>query len=214
MPTPISWRYAGTATSSRLAALEHPRPAAELAAALRNELTLECYHPDPGQTDFSYVRAVFCGTVGPTLFDWFFNAKTGYRGAYFDSPEAGLQFNRSLIDALAPTLTAWVIARHLANNIDWIITSLAAPSAKAWLAEHPGLCQACTGEWSPLYVSELAIQNGRWERAAHTLADWGRQAPLLRKIRIFGGLINAQGEEWVASHKLGRSAHIFEHGWS
>jgi hypothetical protein len=209
-----NWRYVGADTNSRLDGLAHSRPAAELPAALRAELTVGCYHRDPGQTDASYERAVFCGTVEPTLFDWFFNARTGYRGAYYDSPEAGFRFNRTLIDNLAPALAGWAVAQHQENDVDWILRSLAAPSAKAWLAEHPGLCPACAGEWSPSYVSALHIQNGRWEHAVHTHAEWGRQAPYLTKIRIFGGLINGRSEECVASHKVDRASQIFKHGWS
>lgn len=210
----VNWQYIGTATRNRLDALENACPAAELSTALLAGFTLACYHRDPGQIDSSFERAIFCATVEPTLFDWFFNTKTGYRGAYYDSPEAGLRFNRSLIDNLAPTLASWAVAQNRENDIDWIRRSLAAPSAKVRLAEHPGLCSACAGEWSSSHVSELYIQNGRWEHAVHTHAEWGRQAPFLTKIRIFGGLINGHGEEWVASHKLGRASHIFEHGWS
>ena len=85
MSDTIPWRYVGTATSERLAALEHPRSAIGLPTALRDELTLVCYHRDSGHTDPSYERAIFCGSVPPALFDWFFNASTGYRGAYYES---------------------------------------------------------------------------------------------------------------------------------
>lgn len=214
MSSIANWHYIGAAKRSRLDALENSRPAAEFSAALRAEFTVVCYHRDPGQTDSSYERAIFCGTVEPTLFDWFFNARTGYRGAYYDSPEAGLRFNRSLIDDLAPTLASWAVAQNRECDSDWIRRSLAAPSAKAWLAEHPGLCSACAGQWSPSHHSELHIQNGRWEHAVHTHGEWGSQAPYFTKIRIFGGLINGRGEEWVASQKWGRASHIFEHGWS
>ncbi len=214
MSATTNWHYVGTATSGRMAALASPRPAAELPVVLREGLALVCYHRDPGHTDTSYERAVFCGTVEPSIFDWFFNASTGYRGAYYEAADAGLRFNRALINCVAPTLVRWVIAQDSAENGDWIVKSLCAPSAKAWLAEYPGLCSACEGEWSQSQTSELRIENGRWEQATHTHAIWGRQAPLLTKIRIFGGLINAHGQEWLAAHKEGRATHISQHGWN
>jgi hypothetical protein len=214
MPATSSWRYNGSATSERLAALLHSPLREQLPAALCRGLILACYHRDPGQTDSSYERAIFCGSVDPTLFDWFFNARTGYRGAYYDSPEAGLRFNRILIDHLAPMLVSWAASQDGRKDIDWVRRSLSAPSAKAWLSEHPGVCQECAGEWSQSHSSDLQIENERWESETHTHAAWGRQAPLLSKIRIFGGLINAQNQEWVAGHKKNRATHISEHGWS
>jgi hypothetical protein len=36
----------------------------------------------------------------------------------------------------------------------------------------------------------------------------------MTKIRVFGGFMNADGNEWLASHKSERAAHIWEYGWS
>lgn len=208
------WRYIGNIARTRRTSLEHPRPATELPAALVEGFTIACYHRDQGQSDSSYARAVFCGVVEPNLFDWFFNAQTGYRGAYFQSPEAGIAFNRNLIDASIPALTTWAASRYGADAAAWSLKSLSASSAKAWLAEHPGLCAQCAGEWSSSHAADLSIQNGRWEQADHTHSEWGRQAPIFTKIRIFGGLINADGKEWIAPHKLTRSADISANGWT
>jgi hypothetical protein len=148
------------------------------------------------------------------LFDWFFNATTGYRGAFFESASAGTQANRAFVDHLAPFLADWAIGQQLDPDRQWVLASLAKSSAKAWLAEYPGLCTMCAGEWSSSYGAELHIENSRWERSAHVHSAWGRQAPLLSKIRIFGGFVDAQQKEWLASHKTERAEHIWEHGWS
>ena len=169
---------------------------------------------EPREHDASYARAVFCGTVDPRLFDWFFNARTGYRGAYYEAPAAGTLANRALVDQLSDLLVDWALAQQLDCDRPWILASLTKPSAKAWLAECPGLCASCSGEWSPSDVSELQIENSRWEAASHTHSTWGRQAPYLTKIRIFGGLIDSEQSEWLAAHKTDRAAHIWEHGWS
>lgn len=211
---PATWRYVGDAESERLSALAQPLTHAKLPGALQRGLTLKCFHREPRQDDASYERAVFCGTVGNELFDWFFNASTGYRGAFFESPDAGTRANRSLVDQLAEFLADWALAQQLDRDRQWILASLFKPSAKAWLAEHPGLCSLCAGEWSPSYVSKLQIENSRWEVSSHVHSTWGRQAPRMSKVRIFGGFLNAAQNEWLASHKEERATHIFEHGWS
>jgi hypothetical protein len=211
---PSAWRYVGKSDPERLAALAQPLPHAKLPRALQRGLTLKCFHREPRQDDASYERAVFCGTVDAQLFDWFFNASTGYRGAFFESPDVGTRANRALVDQLAHFLSEWALAQQLDRDSQWILASLSKPSAKAWLAESPGLCALCAGEWSPTYVSELHIENSRWEKSSHIHSAWGRQAPCLSKIRFFGGFINAAQNEWLASRKTERARHIWEHGWS
>lgn len=209
-----AWRYVGTADSERLAALTNPLPNAELPNALQRGLSLKCFHRETRCDDPSFDRAVFCGTVDHKLFDWFFNASTGYRGAFFDLPDIGTRANRALVDHLANFLAEWAISQQLDRDLQWVLASLSKPSAKAWLAEHPGLCVHCAGEWSTTYVSELHIENSRWETFSHVHSTWGVQAPRLSKIRFFGGFIDAGQNEWIASHKIERARHIWEHGWS
>jgi hypothetical protein len=209
-----AWRYVGKANPERLTALAQPLPNVKLPAALQCGLTLKCFHRESRSDEASYKRAVFCGTVDAQLFDWFFNAGTGYRGAFFESPDLGTRANRSLVDQLAPFLTDWALSQQLDRDRQWILASLSKTSAKAWLAEYPGLCNLCAGEWSTTYVSELHIENSRWETCAHLHSAWGRQAPRLSKVRIFGGFIDATQNEWLASHKAERAKHIWEHGWS
>jgi hypothetical protein len=210
----IRWNYTGHASPERLRALVQSRPNTELPEALKRGLTLKCFHREARGDDASYKRAVFCGTVARELFDWFFNARTGYRGAFFDSPEAGLKANRLLIDSLAGQLAEWAVNSGVDADSDWILGSLAKPSAKAWLAEYPGLCPTCEWEWNSSSSSELRIANGRWEHSAHIHAAWGQHAPYLTKIRFFGGFMDVNQREWIADHKTGREAHIWEHGWS
>lgn len=207
------WRYTGKAEQNRLEALENSLPNAQLGEALRKNLKLECFHREPAGNR-EYKRAVFCGSVGPQLFDWFFNASTGYRGSYFKSASEGVEANRVLINQLTPFLVEWVVAQQLDPDRQWVLSSLAQPSAKAWLAEHPGLCAKCGGEWHASSSAELQIENSRWECSAHTLSAWGRQAPQLSKIRIFGGFIDFQHHEWLAHNKTRRATDIWEYGWS
>jgi hypothetical protein len=210
-----SWTYLGSATPERRAALEAPITFAEVVLALKQNMNVVCFHRDTKQRDNSYARAAFCADVGPTLFDAFFNAATGYRGAYFESPENGLAANRLLINALSPALTAWALSNCVNTNKEWLIESLSLPTAKAWLAEDTvALCANCAGGWSASYVSDLRIANGRWEQSGHAHAAWGRQAPGLTKIRVFGGFVNGDHQEWIADHKRERAHQIWEHGWT
>ena len=213
MQAPV-WRYVGEADPERLAALMHPPRHGEFTRALQLGLQLKCFHREARGDDATYVRAVFCGSVSLHLFDWFFNSSTGYRGAFFESPENGSRANRLLVGQLAHSLADWAVAEQRDPDREWVLASLAKPSAKAWLAEHPGLCAECEGEWSSSYVSELQIENSRWECSSHTHSVWGRQVPRMSKIRVFGGFINAEQHEWVAPHKTARATHIWEHGWS
>lgn len=208
------WQYSGTADPQRLTALTTGLPLRELIAQLKGESSFLCFHTEPKDGDPSYRRAVFCFVLTKTLFDLFFNAQTGYRGAYFDSPDSGLRVNRSIIDELSPILLQWGTTQAPGERRAWIAESLSLSSAKIWLAEDPGLCSKCRGEWSQSYKSPLTIVNGRWEIAEHTHAEWGRQAPELTKLRVFGGFVNTEHQEWVASHKTIRGLHIWKHGWS
>jgi hypothetical protein len=174
-----------------------------------------CFHREEKQRDAQYARAAFCINVSPQLFDGFFNSSTGYRGAYFDSPEIGLAANRYLFEQISPQLRASATRLDVNVDDDWLAASLSRPSAKAWLGEDVlALCPKCKGGWSAPYNPQLLIKNGRWENSRHTHAAWGCQAPELGKIRLFGGFIDSEHHEWLAAHKGSRAEQIWEHGWS
>src|SRR4051794_2284409 len=52
----------------------------------------------------SHHRAVVQFRVDPALFDWFFNARTGYRAHYRAHPDQALAFNARLVYALRDQL--------------------------------------------------------------------------------------------------------------
>jgi len=210
-----SWSFIGTAKPERRTRLESPHPFPEVLRQLSETLSVACYHRECKQRDATYTRAAFCLDVSPRLFDAFFNSSTGYRGAYFQSPENGLRTNRNLFDQLSSKLRA--SAKRFDANVDdaWLVASLSQPSSKAWLGEDVlALCPRCKGGWSASYNAALLIHNGRWEHSSHTHAKWGRQAPELAKIRLFGGFIDSAYDEWVAPHKENRAEQIWEHGWT
>jgi len=183
--------------------------------SLKKSMRFACFHLEPRQRDLSYTRADFCVDVDYLLFDAFFNASSGYRGAYFEAPEQGLAANQRLLSELSPFLIESAVDCHPDVDRAWLAESMSLPTAKAWLAEDPlALCAECAGGWSQSYVSDVHITNGRWEHSSHTHATWGQQAPLLSKVRIFGGFISDAHQEWIADHKRERAQHIWEHGWT
>ena len=208
------WTYEGNSTPERRQRLEAPKPYSELLAAVKAS-PLACFHNEPRQRDDSYTRADFCLDVGTEVFDAFFNASTGYRGAFFAGPDNGVLANQMLLTELCPVLVEKAIAYDPRLDIAWLIESLSLPTAKAWLAEDlVARCSSCVGGWSASHASALRIRNDRWEHSVHTHATWGRQAPELSKLRIFGGFVNRQHGEWVANHKFERAQNIWEYGWT
>ena len=206
--TAPKWTFAGADDEARLAALATPFALSDLVHQLRRKSTLVCFHRQPRTADPTFSRAVFCVVVGADLFDRFFNSASGYRGAYFISPEEGTAANRILLDSLAPEFLQFAIGQDPKVDQAWLICSLSKPSAKCWLAEETlHLCSSCVGEWSASYQPKVRIDNSRWE-------GWGGQAPRLTKIRYFGAFVNGANEEWVADHKHGRARQIWGHGWS
>ena len=174
-----------------------------------------CFHADQKQRDRSYRRACFCLDAGVALFDAFFNAASGYRGAYFQAPETGEAANRRLFDSLSPVLVEWAAARVPSIERAWITESLSLSTAKAWLVEDTkALCQSCAGGWSATDAAKLQILNNRWEHSAHTHAIWGRQAPELSKVRVMGGFVNRLHAKRIADHKRNRAQQIWEYGWT
>ncbi|MGF6606014.1 hypothetical protein OKW45_000914 [Paraburkholderia sp. WSM4175] len=67
-------------------------------------------------------RAVVQFAVGVGLFDWFFNARTGYRAHFRGCYKRGLEFNKQIIEALRRCLDAKlpdiVIGRELNKNFE------------------------------------------------------------------------------------------------
>jgi hypothetical protein len=151
--TSEAWEYVGSADPERIDALHRSPPLSQLPTELLRGMSLRCFHWEKRDGDPNFERAVFCGEVSRSLFDWFFNSRTGYRGAFFQSPEAGSRENRLLLDRIAPDLAKQAVTQGLSQDEARILASLRMNSAKLWLAEYPGLCPSCAGEWSKSYIS-------------------------------------------------------------
>ena len=95
-------------------------------------------------------------------------------------------------------------------------------AAKVWLSEVstgldviPGQpCGHCSGEWSTPQDGVPEIKNERWEIRNEQYAKYGRKAPYLTKLRIFGGFIDKRGDEIIPADKRRRAWTIHELGWA
>lgn len=97
-----SFEHIRAVDATRAARLESCGPPIELLAnlqaALDQQITKgECrIAVDSRRGEFIELRAIVQFQVSPDLYDWFFNARTGYRAQFWVSPEAGTAFNRRL----------------------------------------------------------------------------------------------------------------------
>ena len=172
-----------------------------------------CTHTDPCDEATGYSRLVACVAIQPDLFDLFFNAQTGYRGAYFASQVSGLQANAQILAIVAPALVHFRAHSNLSQ--DQAEASLRNQSAKAWLAEvGKGFCQHCEGEWTTPQDDGAEILNDRWDVSADARARYGRKAPRFTKLRFLGAFVDQWGDEYVTTQKRDRAQQIHNFGWS
>ena len=207
------WRFAQHLVAARRSLLESAPSFTQIAHDVARSMRVLCSHPDPCDEATGYSRLVACVEVEPQLFDLFFNAETGYRGAYFVSQATGLHANAQLLGRVAPALLNFQTHSNLPQH--QAEASLRNQSAKAWLAEiGKGFCPRCEGEWTTPQDDEAEILNDRWELSAEAKARYGRKAPQFTKLRFFGAFVDRHGDEYVATQKRDRAAQIHKYGWS
>lgn len=147
----------------RAARLERAGSSDELISALENELERAIgdgkvrFGLDSVSNEFKECRVIIQFSVNRDVYDWFFNARTGYRAQFWVSPEVGLAFNQRLVDRLrvilCERLTAPVEARRIIVQYDgqtrqekdggecslrlWgIERSLVPQASKIWICER------------------------------------------------------------------------------
>ena len=219
------WSFSSSVGDERRANLEVATSFEAIADEIRQTMTVLCCHEDPcdrgpgeaaadGRRVALFRRPVYCISVAPQLFDRFFNARDGYRAAYFRSPYEGIQENDLLMRMVTPTLIAsGPIGVVTALGTAFIERSLTSSSAKAWLAEQNGFCPLCAAEFPPASDSG-EIANGRWELGTSVQSGDGRRAPYLTKIKVMGAFLNDGHDEFIPARKRRRHWEIHEWGWS
>ena len=123
--TPILWQFDQIALRypDRANRLKSSGSSAELIKAITNALRSEFARHnvrignEHAQDNPDDVRVVVQFQVEPNLFDWFANARTGYRAQFRQGWEIGLAFNNNIIrglkkiinEALPAKIKAWVL---------------------------------------------------------------------------------------------------------
>ena len=208
-----SWRYAESLGRERIDLLETAPAFEQIARSVVTTMRVQCTHVDLCDEAAGFSRLVGCVVVDRSVFDLYFNSRHGYRGSYFDSPEHGLRMNASLLTLLTSDLIEF--ERHEGMPPEVMSKSLAALSAKSWLAEvGKGFCSSCEGDWSAPKDDESEILSKRWEVSSAPNSRFGKRAPFLTKLRVMGAFVNATGQEYVATRKRSRAKEIHDFGWS
>lgn len=210
------WDLAPSLCDERRRALANPPTFQAIIEAIQEKMEVLCCHPNEFSYDNRFSRVVYCFRVSAPLFDMFFNSKNGYRASYYRSPYDGLRDNGLFIRSVLPALLASAETRCIApKELGFAEKSLKSCSSKAWLAERgKELCGRCAGEWSPPQDETAEILNNRWENGDSVYAKWGRKAPYLTKIRIFGAFLSERHDELIPASKRHRAREIHEVGWS
>ena len=210
-----SWHFGSTVGKERADALLQAVAFAAIVEAIAQDMEILCCHRRCCDDLAGFSRVIFNLRVPQSTFDIFFNSEHGYRGAYFDSPYAGLAANGACIQRLTPLLLAW--ANQHEPSVDQVFAreSLASPTAKVWLTEFEShICEKCVGEWGNPTDEAPEICNGRWEFANAPGGRYGRKAPFLSKLRVFGAFLNERHDEFTPARKRHRAEDLNKEGWS
>ncbi|MGT2468960.1 hypothetical protein ACVOMV_36490 [Mesorhizobium atlanticum] len=161
-------------------------------------------------------QIIFWVRSGNQASDLLYNSRDGLRGRYWQSPEHGFVATHHMIRSLTPALLSFA-EQNPPNfekgapemTIDDIRLSLAAPSAKVWPRE-------CDSNGNSLLEAD-ALQVPRWirneQRAEYNQCMW-RRTPTGDELVIKGGLLGADGIEYLPEGKRNRSSQIHEFGYT
>jgi hypothetical protein len=210
-----AWHFSSIVGDKRIDALLRESAFTEVVGIVVRDMEVLCCHIQSCDDMAGFSRVIFNLRVPTSTFDLFFNSESGYRGAYFESPDAGLAANEACIRRLTPLLLAWAEQNEPSLDGRFAQQSLASPAAKVWLTEFEShLCTKCVGEWGNPKDEVPEILNGRWE-LVHSPNDWrGRKAPVLSKLRVFGAFLNEHYDEFTPARKRHRAQELNAYGWS
>ena len=167
---------------------------AELAQSLSRKVCLGQVRlaVDSMNNAFSQRRAIVQFYVTPQLYDWFFNARSGYRAQYWVSHAAGMEFNSRVVSKLANVLLGGlpskVTARRIVVNVEGnsrhekdtgtmeikrseLRRSLAPDVSKIWIGERlygdGGVTDIGIALLADAARSPAKLRVPRWEEAIH-----------------------------------------------
>jgi len=204
------WRLAETVAAVRLRRLREEAPSPERiiagltdtafaeagAGALCLRWVQACDKPD-----FFRLEAAF--RVSAELFDWIFNGRTGYRAAYWLSPQHGMLFNATALCALESAIKlAW--EKGLLAELCWerLRASLLGQESKIWVTNDSlHFRSECRGELLPARWAET-------DGVGTCLPMPGRPG-----VDIKGTFLDAKGERWLSELKGDRHERLHQRGF-
>jgi hypothetical protein len=191
---------------------------------------------DSLENAFVELRAIVQFQVTPELYDWFFNARTGYRSRFWIAPEVGQTFNGKLVGALSDVLSDHLPKEFDARRIEVEVSNAARGEndtgaitigrnafldsmnpgpAKIWICERRYTGQSGSAEEIGFAVlthaAELIVP--RWQAATA-----GLRAPRPDKdyawLDLKGGFVDAEGTLMQPKTPLKRAQQLHNEGWT
>jgi hypothetical protein len=212
----MRWDFSLNANGNRLEKLRAAPSLESVLGKIQQSPILCCHEDQIRGTRFK--RVAYAIDAGEELVDLFFNSWNGYRASFYRGPFEGIQTNRVCLDILESALVNASCAPNAGLSKEFLRESLRSASAKIWLAERGKetvqRCIGCAGEWGAHAAQHPEILNDRWEFAGHYKANWGRQAPRLTKLKVFGAFLDENGNEFIPADKRFRAQEICAYGWS
>ena len=168
--------------------------------------------PEPCRDRDGYSRVSVTIPLTPTLFDQLMNGATGYRAHYSVSVEAGEEFNRRLVDAVAPIIAS--SGQLYGDRFDELLChrSLLGPFSKFW---YPKELTDPSAQAELLKLKE-ELRISRWVEYWRTMATprKGLLVPIPESLSVLlnGSFVDEAGAAY--EQKPNRSEQIFDTGWT
>ena len=217
----------------RAVRLESCRPPNELINALvQSIITIKNDDLRIG-VDSKGCRAIVQFRVTPTLYDWFYNGRTGYRAQFWISPDTGMKFNNRSLTAVVKALTERLaeaipvrrisvrddgascdVGEIIAYPREELLRSLTPKSSKIWIGEQ--LIQTSMGLMKDVLTllpkaEKLCVRG--WPAEGE-----GLRAPLPCPeycwLDVKGRFLSAKGEPDQIKSQRERAQKIHECGWT
>ena len=220
----------------RAARLESCRPPNELINALvQSIITIKNDDLRIG-VDSKGCRAIVQFRVTPTLYDWFYNGRTGYRAQFWISPDTGMKFNNRSLTAVVKALTERLaeaipvrrisvrddgascdVGEIIAYPREELLRSLTPKISKIWIGEQ--LIQTSMGPMKDvltlLHKAEKLCVRG-WPVEGEGCEGLRALLPCPEYcwLDVKGGFLSAKGEPDQIKSPRGRAQQIHKCGWT
>ena len=208
LPSPTQWgHHSPEATPDEII----DRLTAQTAHAIQKFSALP-EGPEPCRDRDGYFRVSVTIPLTCTLFDQLMNGATGYRAHYSVSIEAGKNFNRRLVEAIAPIIVA--SEQLYQDRFDRLLCngSLLGPFSKLWYPKELTNPSA----QSELLNFEEELRISRWVEywSARAKPRKGLLAPVPESMSVLlnGTFVDKASEAY--EQKPNRSRQIFDTGWT